>query len=256
MTTPHDDDRVERSRRYPSITIREAVAALELLHRSVGFGGGSRETLAHAIGHSSLNGTSKRKIAALTQYGLLDRDGERYRISDLGRRIIIPISEREKAEAIAEAARRPQLFQAIGSAFDQQQIPSMLANLLAREYGVVAQASTEVANLFVQTAEQAGLIVEGVLNWSDARPEQSRQETQAVEGKETLTADTNRPAADIGVSEMSHGVVQDYSIPLDNKGRKARIHLPTPVSVRDLDRLRGWVDYMRNVIDDVGAAGD
>ena len=87
-----DDERSERSRRYPASTVVDAIGNLTLVHRGVGMNGGSREALAQAIGHTTLNGASKRKIASLIQYGLIDRDGDRYRISDLGRRILIPVN--------------------------------------------------------------------------------------------------------------------------------------------------------------------
>lgn len=251
MSGPQVDDRAERSRRYPAISLREAINSLELLHRGVGLTGGSRETLAQAIGHTTLNGTSKRKIAALLQYGLIEKEGERYKVSDLGRRIIIPVSEQEKIEAIAEAARRPTLFQEIGSAFDQQPIPSMLANVLAREYGVLPQASAEVANLFVQTVDQAGLIVDGVLAWNGERSPSASADSPSAEPRLRGMNAMGSNAPTLPLEESLHsGPYQDYSIPLDNRGRKALIHLPTPVTTHDLSRLRGWVAYMQGVISD------
>jgi hypothetical protein len=48
----------------------------------------------------------------------------------------------------------------------------------------------------------------------------------------------------------SLGPVHEYAIPLDSRGRKAFIKLPTPVASRDLDRLVAWIGYMRALIDD------
>jgi hypothetical protein len=244
-----EDDRNERSRRYPATTVLDAVGNLVLVHRGVGMNGGSREALAQALGHSSLNGASKKKLASLVQFGLIDRDGDRYRVSDLGRRILIPVTDREKEEAIAEAVRRPALFQEIGQSFDQQAIPSMLANVLAREHGVLPGVSADVAAFFVKSVDQAGLVVDGILNWSGTpRSFASSPAEPSTEPRSALP-----PAASYGaraIPILAEGAYQDYSIPLDSRGRKALIQLPTPVESRDLDRLAGWLAYMRSVLDD------
>jgi hypothetical protein len=259
MGTSLDDERAERSRRYPSVTVREAVAFLELVHRGVGLSGGSRETIAQALGHSSLNGTSKRKIAALIQYGLVERDGERYRISDLGRALLIPVNDRERSSAISEAVRRPAIFQEIGTAYDQQPLPSMLANVLAREHGVLPQASAEVAAIFVQSVEQAGLLTEGVLRWSTGPQSNSDLTDSAVRHDQATAAGSSVVPSIITERDTTprvDGTAQDFSIPLDSKGRKALIHLPTPVVTRDLARISGWIDYMKTVIQEDSVNGD
>jgi hypothetical protein len=250
VTNVTDDERSERSRRYPVSTVVDAIANLASVHRGVGMNGGSREALAQAIGHSTLNGASKRKIASLIQYGLIDRDGDRYRISDLGRRILIPVTEREKEDAIAEAVRRPALFQEIGQSYDQQPLPSMLGNILAREYGLLPAVSGDVAELFKKSVEQAGLIVDGSLNWSGAPRAAVANPADAPAQLQSTREPTGDTRSTESASDASLGGLQDYSIPLDSRGRKALIHLPTPVEARDLDRLAGWLSYMRTVLSD------
>src|SRR4051812_21527957 len=96
MTGPSSEVREERSRRYPAASIRDAIAYLEQIHVGVGMTAVSRDTMVQALGHSSVNGASKTKLAVLSHFGLLDREGERYRISELGKRVLIPRSDAER----------------------------------------------------------------------------------------------------------------------------------------------------------------
>lgn len=258
-----DDDKAERSRRYPAASLREAIGMVEAVHRGVGLNGGARETLAQALGHTTLNGTSKRKLATLVQFGLLEKDGERYRISTgIGRRILMPVNDRERNEAIAEAARRPLLFQEIGMAYDGHMLPSMLANVLAREHGVLPQTSAEVAQIFTESVEFAGLLGEdGVLRWT--LPPTNPFTANAPRNADRVAPDPElylgtdpgqrQPSTvAVGSSGSSGGErsTEDYTIALDGKGRKAVIHLPTPVRDRDLTKLSAWVAYMRSVVNE------
>src|SRR4051812_35475783 len=120
MTGPSGEVREERSRRYPAASVRDAIAYLEQIHVGIGTTPVSRETMVQALGHSSVNGASKAKLAVLSHFGLLDREGERYRISELGIRIVIPRSDAERDAAIVDAVRQPALFQELGATFDQQ----------------------------------------------------------------------------------------------------------------------------------------
>lgn len=261
MAATGDDEKSERSRRYPGHSLRDVLHMLEEVQRGVGMNGGLRETVAQALGHSSLNGASTRKIASLVHFGLLERDGDRYRISKLGQRYLIPIDQQERTAAIADAAKKPALFHEIGSRFDQQQLPTMLANMLAREFGVTPQASNEVAGLFLEAVEFAGLLDSaGKLRWSTvvatmpagAGTEDTKDgattEASSQEGGGATSLPEHRPSRTSDAPKLDG--YEDYSIALDAKGRKAFINVPTPVTARDLSRIGAWVAYMQSVIDD------
>lgn len=259
MAVSVDDERSERSRRYPGHALREVLQMLEEVKRGVGMNGGQRETVAQALGHASLNGASTRKIASLVHFGLVERDGDRYRISKLGQRYLMPIDPHERTAAVAEAAKKPALFNEIGSAFDGQPLPTMLANVLAREYGITAQASSEVAGLFMEAAVFAGLLdAGGILRWS-APTSGLPNVADTEEPKDSAAKEVSAPDVGDNTAQQASQVTrsadssaragsEDYSIALDAKGRKAFINLPTPVTGRDLARLGAWVDYMKTVI--------
>jgi hypothetical protein len=246
MTGPSSEVREERSRRYPAASVRDAIAYLEQIHVGVGMTAVSRETMVQALGHSSVNGASKAKLAVLRHFGLLDREGERYRISELGKRVVIPRSDAERDAATVDAVRQPALFQELGATFDQQRLPAMLANVIARDFGVTAQASAEVADVFTRSAEQAGLLIDGVLRWTGERDQAAGTDTsperlERHQSTAQLSSERALSAAD---------GTESYTIPLDSRGKKALIHIPVPTASKDLDRIAAWVSYMRSVVSD------
>ncbi len=103
-----------RSPNYPQIELSEAIALVAQIHKKEGTNYATREVIAELLGYSSVNGASEKKISAITAYGLLDRNSEReLRVSEVAMRILHPESEREKSQALTEAATSPNLFREI-----------------------------------------------------------------------------------------------------------------------------------------------
>lgn len=152
----------ERSVAYPGVSLGDAVQYAAKLKESLGSGPYSREEAARAMGHVKLTGPAARKVAALAHYGLLERTGSVYRQSKLALVILAPVSDIEKENAIKQAAVTPRLFQKLCEKFNNQALPTLLSNILARE-GIGMKVSEEVANIFRETMEFAGLLVNGVL---------------------------------------------------------------------------------------------
>lgn len=153
---------VTRSVAYPSIPLNEAIDSTKKLKDALGKGPYSREEAARALGHSQLTGPASRKIAALVQYGLLERNGNTYNQSDLSQDILQPLSGDSENVAIKNAAVRPKLFQKVYGRFGGQALPSMLQNILIRD-GVNEKAAGDVVRIFTETMKFAGLLVNGVL---------------------------------------------------------------------------------------------
>ena len=78
----------------------------------------TRALTAERLGYSGVNGKSLAVIAALGKVGLLEGKGDDLRVSELAVRIIAhPPGSPERMQALAEAASRPELFQAIAQRF-------------------------------------------------------------------------------------------------------------------------------------------
>lgn len=103
-----------RGRSYPAIGLPEAIERADELFEQDDRALTTPEAAVGAWGYTSLNGASLRVLSALRQYGLLADVGDKIKLSDRALKIILePEDSRERAEAIAEAAREPAIFQEI-----------------------------------------------------------------------------------------------------------------------------------------------
>jgi len=157
--------RKDRSVAYPSLSLPDAINSATQLKESMGKGPYSRTDAAKGIGHVALTGPAARKIAALVQYGLLDRHGNTYSLTDLVQEITKPIDEETSQAAIARAARSPKLFDKLIERYSNQALPTMLENIVIRE-GVSESAAKEVVRIFNDTLSFSKLLVNGVVTAS------------------------------------------------------------------------------------------
>jgi hypothetical protein len=250
-----ESEREGRGPNAPSEALPNAIQLLQLVRDRLGFSSASRESVAEALGYRTLNGTSRRKIAALSHFELLVRTGAAYRISDLGKQILIPRDDAEYRQAVSTAARKPAFYAKLFAKYEGQALPGMLPNILVREFGILPQSSDEVARTFRETEEFAGLLRNGILL---AEPE------GAGPGVGDLTQQATSPSASAGTTLIARDELkshvearagdgrqrQRYTIPLDKGGTLATVELPVPVKERDLKKVSAWLAYMASVIDD------
>jgi hypothetical protein len=100
----------ERSPRFPAESLRESLDRTERLYTEAGRSPVTSEIAAKAIGYSGLSGASKTALAAMSYYGLIQREGDKHRISELGLRLIRPLSDSDKLESASIAALKPPIF--------------------------------------------------------------------------------------------------------------------------------------------------
>ena len=100
----------ERSPRAPAESLPESLVRTEKLYTAAGRSPVTSEIAAKAIGYGGLSGASKTALASMSYYGLIQREGDNHRISELGLRLIRPLGEADKLEAASMAALRPAIF--------------------------------------------------------------------------------------------------------------------------------------------------
>jgi hypothetical protein len=101
---------IERSPRFPSDSLADAISRTQQLYNATGRSPVASEIAATALGYSGLNGASRTTLAALSGYGLIQREGDTHRVSELGLRLIRPLSERDKLAAARTASLKPTVF--------------------------------------------------------------------------------------------------------------------------------------------------
>lgn len=145
----------------------------------------------------------------------MNRQGDTYSLSDLAKRIVSPVSDEERAEAIAVAAGSPRLYSSLITEYGGKSLPVMLDNILFRNYRINNRVTREVAKNFRKSLEFAGLLTNGVvknLNYSEPRPQ-----TQDVVG--TMVAGDSEPSIEKALSasyqtiQLPSGVIVRF--PLD-----------------------------------------
>lgn len=99
-----------RSPNYPQLSLSEAIARVEKVFAAENMHPAPKEVVIKHLGYSSVNGASLGALSALMKYGLLERHGPDYRVSDQALLILHPTSPEEKAAAIRKAATEPSLF--------------------------------------------------------------------------------------------------------------------------------------------------
>ena len=131
-----------RSRAYPVSPLDAAVEDLRTLDRELGRAPHDRDALGQALGYKGGSGLAARKVAALVQYGFIDRDKDEYTIGDLADHVLHPTDEAERVEALRRAFFNVSLFEEVFEKYKTgQRLPGQLENLLYRHHRITATAT-------------------------------------------------------------------------------------------------------------------
>jgi len=258
MSDDVDAGKKERGRRSPSFSLQDAVNFLTVIRQNLGEGTFSREAMAEALGHRGVTGAVTTKIGTLTHFGLLEREGSVYKIAAIGRRVLHPLSDADRLESLALAARSPVLYEELLKAFTGKPLPGMFANTLIHNFGILADNATEVARLFRQSMEFCSLLRNGILyitptsttvdgatsNAGSAKTDDLRSQVGPLVGSAVTNADSGTAIS---------AVYQEYAIPLSKK-RTAILRIPSPLADSDLQRITKWLAFFADMVADDSTA--
>ena len=140
-----------RSPNYPSISLRVAIDQLGKLGETIHTHSAPRDLVLSGMGFSGAHGTSLGALSALQKYGLLEREGEEFRITELGMQCLHPESDEEKEQALRNAAHSPKLFAELSDRFaDDPVSDDLFRNYLVRK-GFSASAASSVLLAYRET---------------------------------------------------------------------------------------------------------
>lgn len=157
------DKKNSRSSGYPVFSLEDCVSAVKMVKQGLGMSFSSRDLIAQAMGYSGVTGASGTKISACVHFGLLNRSGNTYAVSELSGKVLTPVSENEKAMALVEAVSSPSLYKKLITEYDGRALPKMLENILCREYGIIENSAKKATDIFKRSLEYAGLLQNGVV---------------------------------------------------------------------------------------------
>ena len=244
----------ERSKAYPGAALSECVEFALRIKRGLGRGSHDRDSLAKSMGFSGVSGAVSPKIAALVHFGLLDRTGDGYELSELSKSITDPLNEVEQKSAIKAAFSRPNLYQEIVAKFEEDgQIPSQLATHLYRFHGITDSASASAAEIFLESGKYAGVLNEQNFIVSNA-PTYPKNENSSAHQADTAPAEIGKTApeppktlypklmeAEVGEPVTSARQKFEFAI---TRGRTVIIIAPSDLNAKDVRVIRKQVELL------------
>lgn len=130
-----------RSPNYPAFSLPEAISRIKIVYEKEQHLAAPKNVIAKHLGYSSISGASLKTVSAIGKYGLIEEAGnDKFRVSSLAVSILHPSNDEEKANAIREAAYKPDLFQEISAEWEGK-VPSdenLKSYLLKRNFAMEA----------------------------------------------------------------------------------------------------------------------
>ena len=133
--------KVHRSPSYPAFDLKTGIEKAKTVYESEKRTATTADVIAKHLGYSEANGPGGRAVSALRQYGLLEENAGKYRVSDLGYTLIhYDKDSSEWLASAAKAATNPTLFRELIAEYPEG-LPSdatMRSELLKRGFNPAA----------------------------------------------------------------------------------------------------------------------
>ncbi|NII28615.1 hypothetical protein HB364_26260 [Pseudoflavitalea sp. X16] len=163
-------DTQRRSASYPALTPLEAYNFALKVNNKYSNQDVTRKEIGHALNVHDLS--ISRDVAAAAAYGFFNKTlnkGEKefkYQVTELFLDVFRYENEKQKKLALITAFGKPKLWQELISKFDGATIPEELYNTLVKHHSITDAASKEVADIFIRSGKEVGVINENrVLNY-------------------------------------------------------------------------------------------
>lgn len=146
----------------PKKTLEECLVVIKPIHEIYAGGSATWDEIAGAMNVGPKSPNTKYLIWGAQAYELILKDGEKFHLSETGRKLLAPNYPEEKSEAAIKAVRIPTIPSKFYSDYDGKLIPDdeFLNNVLENRYSIPRERVEEAKNIIISNAEYAGIILE------------------------------------------------------------------------------------------------
>lgn len=229
----------ERSPLYPVFSIGETIDFAEEIVK-IGGKKVSVETVASVIGMSTKTNSFKSRISTAKQFGLIRGASGAVELTDLAKRIIYAVNDGERKTAMVESFLSAPLYRKIAERYENQAIPPVdkFGNILLLEYGITKNAKDVAAGKFIESAEQIGILKNGIVSL-EPDDEFDSKATSYAEPTSNIEVQTNQTPPILPQEEGGYR----FTIPTLS-GSMAHVVIPQDVTAKDLDFITLYIQNM------------
>ncbi|PXZ07591.1 hypothetical protein DKK70_07005 [Gilliamella apicola] len=194
----------------PKKTLEECIAVIKPIYDTYAGNPVTWDEIAGAMNVGAKSNNTKYLIWGAQAYELIVKEGDKFRLSETGRKLLAPTYPQEKSEAAIKAVRIPTLPSKFYSDFDGKLIPEdeFLNNVLETNYAIPRDRIEEAKNIIISNAEYAGIILEhqggkktirldGVAPNAVTNSFKENKKTDILEAENEVSEDTDDNQADI-----------------------------------------------------------
>ncbi len=220
-----------RSTQHPGVPLGEALAFVGRM-ATQGLDGLPAVAVAGGLGYGSIRTNAfSARLSAARQFGLLARDGDSCRLTELGRALA---AAPDRADLLRQALASPPLYAALIERLAGQRMPDprALADLLQHRHGLTPRAKAAAAAAFLASARLAG----------------------ALGSDEILLAEPVAPIPDFSAIRDPKSSIESVQFELQlwgaDRGKVVRVTAPESLTVESLDRLIAALRLHVRIVDD------
>jgi len=254
----NDEISRDRSPRSPAITLEKAIELVGKFHTECRRNAVAPETGAKAMGFNTVHGGVLTTFAGLREYGLIDRPNGKIALTPLSVRILHPISDAQRIEAIREASLLPRIFQTLINDFGDCSQSVLESHLV--QAGFTPERARVVARVFIANKAFAKLEAAGNVDVSENEsPDETSTSGQenapsfhpvAVGGSDLRASRQSfmltDPMPQLGQSSApeGHKLLAQYTIPLGSN-QATLVFTGDRLTADDFDALIDFVGFSK-----------
>lgn len=251
VENPSDKETLKRVS-YVSKDHKSMIEFVSIIYRNLG----------HADYHSNLAIAAAQKLApdsikvqlgAAQQYNLLEikhRIG--YKITNLFKRIYMPINDIEKRAAIIESISAPETYQPLFKEYQFHILPPLsgIKNHFIRHWHLKEDKAEKTAQIFIDNLREynfldtRNVLTTGMQVKSDNDSLQEGEKQSENNQKEKDDSNNTSSANDNILPPKQPGLL-DILIPLKSSKAKAHLYIPEDYTDEDLERIARFVEALK-----------